>query len=783
MSSLIQDKYMDFWILTFSLIILWIFFSKKRTISLTGFTRAKTEPVNEHPQQQLVCNINRHQPGVSAISSGEDELTTFTLINGCAVDHRRSDEYSPVVRNKSETTTARWIKPGESIIIHNVVISLGKFYFGRQFKKDVKGEHHYYCNDGSDASLVNDVFPVQHESELYQDELLRYWPSYSTLSPGGRGAYLSWLAGERNDPATPIGYVFIYFYGLERRILVDDIQEAISDDEFQELFKEVLRLREVFQENNSFYRYSTRLMELMCLLRPESVRIGDESECYSSGDSLLFQFRLATAVSRGEQLSDELAFAWIKYHTEYSLRTPARRCAEEFATLFKRRYTEAFGKGLIVKPNKTRLKVNYYPASSSLRGVKINHHDLPDPRVLRAPVQKLLKIADSCTDSLDAYSRYLGKKEASRSDVFAIMLLPDEILTENAEHLFTEFKRWADEMIHDNSGLATVADFWKRLDMPAPDKINKKEAELMQQFAERAGYGIVPDSRYHHARPASDGHIVLFSQRHEELFIPSTEFQSLSLAIHLGVMVTQMDKHVDHSEIMTLENIVDHSTGLLPSEKRSLHAYLIWRLNSPASMIGMKARIALLQGEDKASVASIIVRVACANGKIIPAKIKQLEKIYSSLGLDSNTVISDIHHQSTTEKMAMDTLRTTSETSKTFSLDEQNLARHESDTVDVQQLLNTIFVDDDPADEPSADIPSYASTGLDKAHYQLYQHLLEKERWARNEVTELCQQYNLMLNGAIETINDWSYAQVDAPVLDDDDDIYVDQEIVQELKG
>lgn len=774
---------MSFWILTFSLITIWMLLSKKRKTLFTGFKRVKTEPVNEHSQQEQLSNISHHQTDVSAISPEEDELTTFTLINGYAVDHSGRDEHSPIVRNKSETTSARWIKPGESITIHNFVIYRGNFYFGRQFKKDVKGEHHYYGNNGSDASLVNDTLSVKSVSELYQDESLGYWPSYSNLSPHGRGAYLNWLSGDRSEAATPIGYVFIYFYGIERRILVDDIQDVISDDEFLELFKELSRLRDIFQENRSYYRYSTQLMELMCLLRPESVRFEDESECYSSGDSLLFQLRLGTAVSRGEPLSAELALAWIKYHTEYSLRTPARRCAEEFSTLFKRRYTETFGDGIIIKPNKTRLIVNYYPANSSLHGVKITPPDLPDPRVLRAPVQKLLKIADSCVDSLDAYSRYLGKKEASRSDVFAIILLPDEIMSENAERLFAAFKCWADKRICDHSGLATVADFWKRIDMPVPDKINKKEAELMQQFSGRAGFGIVPDLQHHHARPAADGHIVLFSQSRGELFIPSTEFQSVSLAIHLGVMVAQLDKHVNLSEKMMLEDIIDHSVELLPSEKRSLHAYLIWRLNSPASMTGLKGRIALLQEKDKASVASIIVRVACADGKITPAEIKQLEKIYSSLGLDSNAVISDIHHRSTTEKMTMDTLRTASKTSKRFSLDEQTLARYESDTVDVRQLLNTIFVEAEPTDEPPTDIPSYTSSGLDKAHYQLYQHLLEKERWTRNEVTGLCQQYNLMLSGAIETINDWSYGKVDAPVLDDDDDIYVDPEIVQELKG
>ncbi|NON93288.1 tellurite resistance TerB C-terminal domain-containing protein [Klebsiella pneumoniae] len=50
--------------------------------------------------------------------------------------------------------------------------------------------------------------------------------------------------------------------------------------------------------------------------------------------------------------------------------------------------------------------------------------------------------------------------------------------------------------------------------------------------------------------------------------------------------------------------------------------------------------------------------------------------------------------------------------------------------------------------------------------------------------TELCGNLNLMLGGALEVINDWSYAVVDAPVLDDaDDDIWVDLEIAKELEG
>ena len=73
--------------------------------------------------------------------------------------------------------------------------------------------------------------------------------------------------------------------------------------------------------------------------------------------------------------------------------------------------------------------------------------------------------------------------------------------------------------------------------------------------------------------------------------------------------------------------------------------------------------------------------------------------------------------------------------------------------------------------------------GLDRSHSQLYQELISAEVWQREAVNELCESLNLMINGAIETINDWAYDKVDAPVLEDDDEVVVDFEIVDELKA
>ncbi|WP_181944351.1 TerB N-terminal domain-containing protein, partial [Klebsiella pneumoniae] len=70
------------------------------------------------------------------------------------------------------------------------------------------------------------------------------------------------------DPSCPIGYVFIYLYGLERKALVDSTDPKFPDAEFRNLFNEVARLRSIFIENRSFRGYSTQLLEAMSILRP-----------------------------------------------------------------------------------------------------------------------------------------------------------------------------------------------------------------------------------------------------------------------------------------------------------------------------------------------------------------------------------------------------------------------------------------------------------------------------------------------------------------------------------
>ena len=72
-----------------------------------------------------------------------------------------------------------------------------------------------------EAALIDPKLEASTGSLDLSVRRLGYWPSYPTASPEARGAYLSWLSSGRSVPEADLGLVFLYFYGLERRSLIN----------------------------------------------------------------------------------------------------------------------------------------------------------------------------------------------------------------------------------------------------------------------------------------------------------------------------------------------------------------------------------------------------------------------------------------------------------------------------------------------------------------------------------------------------------------------------------
>ncbi|MEE1999951.1 TerB N-terminal domain-containing protein [Alkalimonas sp. MEB108] len=699
----------------------------------------------------------------------DDTFATFTIRTSFGREPEKSS-------NKQK---GRWVTETEQLTINGRHIPKGFYYFG--------GVLDSLSSYGIEPSLIDETRASSAAtsklgSELDTDDSLGYWPSYATLSKACRGAYLDFLASDRADPSTPIGYVFIYFYGLERRIIENRTTKAVSDEEFVAIFDEVFRLNHVFKESRSFANYSENFMELMALFRPTLVgpKVDTIPETHSG---LFFKVKLATVIANGKPVDADLALDWLKNTLMYTLKTPARRCESEFRQLFRIRFNDKFKSGFLVKPNKTKLSLMYRSASSGISAVNLELDDLPDPSVLKAPINKLIPIAEKCTEELNSYSRYLGKADASREDIAALMLLPKELVNEANTPVIETFKQWAEQLIANNKGLTTVQEFWAHTGMPLPKTINKKELDLLTNLATKAGFGIAPDQRFHLTKFKADGSIVLFAPGHGEFFEPSPAFHQLMLALRLGAMVATADNTIANDEELVLRRLIEHDDKLSPTEKNSLSAYLTWRLNTPANTTGLSARIETLTSHQIEFLKKFIISIALADGSVDTAEIKQIEKIYSALGLDKSLVASDIHNLSTIRKSASRQSTGSPTHSEEFVLDDEILAMHESDTSDAKSMLENIFAaEDEPEPIKTTPVVDHQD-GLDSAHRALFDALIEKAMWPRHDLHELCGKLGLMVDGAIEKINDWAYEKVDAPVLDDNGDIYVDMDIVEELKG
>ena len=691
-------------------------------------------------------------------------------------------------RKTSDKQPGRWIQPGEAVKVGKFEIRRGFFYVGGQLKASTD----YYSDN--DPSLIDPTLRIDVRSPDYAGDQMSYWPSYSRIPPQSRAAFIEWLASDRGDPETYIGYVFLYFYGIERRLLVDDKNGEVSDEERKTLIQELKRLKNVYGDHRSFSSYVSALLSHAWVVNHKSL---DEQPDYDllvakRDFTSIFKFLLAKAVQNGKPVNAELALAWVKSHPEFTLRTPARRCPNEFDALFKMRYRSKFGDGLKITPNKTRLQLTYHPANAELMGYQHVRLDLPDVCRLSAPVKKLMTMAESCTSELDQFSRFVGRPENSHDSLSALSLLPNDLISSVSSPQFENFKAWMKTQLSESNGLISVASIIQYFGEDAPLKINKKEAEMLSNIAEKTGFGIAPDVRYHQAKPDVDGKVVLFAGGHGANFTPSSEFRKVGTILRLGTLVAAIDDHISDSEVNALNDLVAQNNRLSDTEKRSLHAYLIWRLNTPPNMTGLKKRLDTLNGSEKVAISQFLIGVALADGKIDPAEINQLEKLYLRLGLDKAMVASDIHNLSSNrlprpDRASKSSSGTSTQPASSFALDRDLLRLLEEETKEAQSVLESIFADADFIEESEIEAPTAAPTkngaipGLDSKCQELYFKLITKAEWTHEEMEGLCDGLQLMTDGAVESINDWAFDNVGATLIEDGSTVYVDIELAEEI--
>jgi hypothetical protein len=80
------------------------------------------------------------------------------------------------------------------------------------------------------------------------------------------------------------------------------------------------------------------------------------------------------------------------------------------------------------------------------------------------------------------------------------------------------------------------------------------------------------------------------------------------------------------------------------------------------------------------------------------------------------------------------------------------------------------------APKSSADV-----AGLDLEHSAFLRLLISRPEWSRSELEAAASDMELMLDGALEQINDMAFERFDMPVTEGDDPIEINTDILEEL--
>jgi len=256
----------------------------------------------------------------------------------------------------------------------------------------------------------------------------------------------------------------------------------------------------------------------------------------------------------------------------------------------------------------------------------------------------------------------------------------------------------------------------------------------------------------------------------------------------------------------------------------------------------MKKKLEPLAHDVKATIASFLVHTANADGVVSREEVRLLEKVYRMLGIDPQRLYTDLHQHASGAAITPAGVKHVRKPAHAprpvavkheFVLDATRIAALKEETARVSSMLADVFVEEahgavtavhihetaqsaaveerdmlaaqataavhdkalaeqfaeTPAPEPQAESESTLQTseasgpllGLDDAHSSFLRLLVTRGSWTRAELADAASHLELMLDGAIEQVNEASLDRWDEPLTDGDDPVEINQEVAQRL--
>lgn len=731
-----------------------------------GLTNLQLHPQNPQQTEKLIS--------VTVGSTSGRTVTEFTL---------------PSPPRPAVSSKLRWLTKGESIEIQGHTLTHGFVYIG----SGNDSEAHYALNPWLSAKggATREPWLAAKNDASAPADVSGYYFSYATLSPEQRSCFLDWLAQGASSSTEP-GFAMMYFYGLERRV-IDLLQKRVSDlpgGEMGQLLEEVHRLGSLFKDKpGSVTLCCLRLSDFAAASALDGISTPELSKEWVKTWELPFSVRYGIGwfMKDRKPIPVDWALRWAYVEPTIYLRTPATRCPQEFEAAFSIVYRKKFGDGVIVPANKTKLKLAYQPGWPTHFGGEIRREfsGIPDVAAVTAPQQTLKALVEEATAEIDAYSRYLGRNPAKAGTLEAYLNLPLHLWSSEVVTRWRQFLASVVEPVQPIL-LETLLRELGYVGEPGLARLPDIAMNLS-----RASVGFEPDILAGARRPKPSEPVVLFpltlgcgQER------PAAEYKRASLIVSLSACVALADGHASEEEAAAVEVMIASWQHLHADLQTRLRAQYRLQVQNQISLASLKSRFANLTPNGRTQLAHSLCSLAAADGNIAAAEVKLLEQIYRALALDPKLLYSHLNLGAQQLGGSESQKSMVASGAPAYTVDATRLATLRQETEQVSALLAEVFTEEELSHSPQTDAvgPDSSPTktsedvvlpGLDSKLQRFLAELLRKASWTRKELQSMAAQSQIMLDGALERINDAAFDLVGEPVTEGDDPVYVQQNILE----
>lgn len=628
-----------------------------------------------------------------------------------------------------------------------------------------------------------------------------YWPWYSRIHPEHRFLYLDWLASGKTTLPAHEGLLFLYFYGIERRLLIDGQDKPWC-------LREIARLRQLDAHRvgsgagGSFRMYSSGLLWFEVARTPDL--FNDRAfrmvcDLTHSWNEPATNVALSWLVRHEKPLPVDLAFRIARMNPHAMRSVVTKRVGEQFDELFHKRYAERFGEGLRIKVSKRPCRHTYRPASAGLSEVACT---IANPAGIPSQFKLIAEIWNSCVNDLRGFSKIATGSGSGPLTAQAWEAMPPELRADLDHPLASRVQEAviagepSDDDVSTSVRLVPVASLAALLGLENRPRLTLAQSRRLAQTLQFTGYAVEPDARLVGRSYGWNDPVAVFVQT-EGGEVHAPRYLGATCMLQLGLTIAEADGVVEPEELRHLSEHLDAVFQLPPHEKERLEALRVVLLKTGADLGAVSKRLeTALSEEARRQVGRLLVAIAAASGSIDRKEETALRRCFRALALAPELLEQTIAEIVPADDRGLVTVGVDGERQPGepipapggLRLNREAISAIMAETREVALLLADAMATDEVEDNEG--IPSMAppSRSVESAGTELplpaapggacdvpparfasfFAALSAKSSWSRDEVEELARGHRVMPDGAIEALNEWALDRWGIPVIEED---------------